>query len=293
MEQVSIRESFKIVLARIRRTAATRTTERPTADFPNALNAVGESFVDLLLNVERRGKWWLDDEGEFHECIVRRIGTRFPRNFARGTSPEWNWFPAEASRLADPMTGPDHVVGVSVPSLELSGTVCLEQKLRFGTKGDAFAGASTYLKHLRHRLGYPHPTRREFHLDSYFNGLLEAAKAILCRTKKDGTLAYSGSVPHVCLVSMGLPPNKIVVIGKPAEPSVECDSVGFLGPTINRREFSDATPAVRIVQRAGVRLWMGLDSLLEDCTDEEAEAAWRTAVARLTADVHNLSWRSK
>lgn len=291
--QRTIRDSIQAALARIRQTAATRgSTELPTAKFSNAVNAVGENFVDLLLHAKRQGNWWFDEEGKFHECIVSRMGDRSPRNFSRGVSPEWNWFPPKASRLADPMTGPDHVVSVSVPSLELTGSVCLEQKLRFGTPGDAFAGATTYLKHLLHRLDCPRPTTQEFHLDSYFNGLLEAAKAVLCKTKKDGTLAYSGSVPQVCLVSTGLPPNKVLVSAKSGGSTVECEYVGFLAPTINRSELEKQIPAVRVVQRAKVRLWMGLDSLLEKCTVEEVEKAWSTAVARLTEDVCNPNWRT-
>ena len=289
--QVSIRESMAEVLARIRRSAEKRgKTELPTADFSNAVNSVGENFVDLLLNVERHGRWWLSEDGEFHECVVRRLGYRSPRNFVRGSSSEWDWLPAEASRLADPMTGPDHAVSVSVPSLHVTGTVCLEQKLRFGTPGDAFAGASTYLKHLLHRLDCPRPSKKEFHLESYFNGLLEAAKAVLCKTKKDGTLAYSGSVPQVCLVSASLQPNMVVVTDKTGV-RIECEYVGFLAPAINQNELANASPALRIMQRAKVRLWIGLDSLLDACTNEEVEEAWSTAVAQLTEDVLNPSWR--
>ena len=291
-EQATIRESIQKVLSRIRRTAARREkTELPTADFSNALNAIGENFVDLLFATERRGQWWLDETGQFHECIVRRVGERSPRIFARGVSPEWNWYPEAASRLADPMTGPDHIVRVSVPSLEFDGSVCLEQKLRFGSRRDAFAGASTYLKHLLHRLDCPRPSEKEFNLDSYFNGILEAAKAVLCRTKKNGALAYSGSVPQVCFVSTGLQPNRVVVTDKAGDSKVECEYIGFLAPTINTNELAGTSPALRIVQRAKVRLWIGLDSLLEACTNEEVEAAWSTAVAQLTEDICNPNWR--
>lgn len=293
-KNAAIRKSLQIVLSRIRLTAARqgKETELPTADFSNALNAIGENFIDLLLATERRGQWWLDETGQFHDCIVHRMGDRSPRNFVRGVSPEWNWYPKAASRLADPMTGPDHVVSVSVPSLEIDGKVCLEQKLRFGSRGDAFAGATTYLKHLLHRLNCPRPSEKEFDLDSYCNGLLEAAKAVLCRTKKDGALAYSGSVPQVCFVSIGLKPNKVVVTDKAGISKVECEYVGFLAPTINTSEFVTNSPALRIVQRANVRLWIGLDSLLEACTNEEVEGAWSTAVAQLTEDVRSPSWRS-
>ncbi len=291
--QCTIRSAILSVLSRIQRTAAQPgKTELPTADFSNALNAVGENFVDLLLNEERRGLWWLDEDGSFHECIVSRPGARFPRNFSRGVSHEWSWFPAEANRLADPMTGPDHVISVNVPSLNVTCSVCLEQKLRFGTPGDAYAGASTYLKHLLHRLGYPRPATKEFHLESYCNGLLEAAKAVLCRTRKDGTLAYSGSVPQVCMVSTGLAPKTVVVTDRSGSARVECEYVGFLAPTINRSELESGSPAVRVIQRAKVSLWIGLDSLLECCTAEEVEKAWSTSVSRLTEDVCNPTWRN-
>ena len=291
--QVSIRHSVAEVLERIRRTAERRgETELPTADFSNALNSVGENFVDLLLSKERRGQWWLSENGKFHECVVRTNGDRSPRNFARGKSPEWSWFPIEASRLADPMTGPDHVVSVKVPSLGVSDTVCLEQKLRFGTPGDAFAGASTYLKHLLHKVDCPRPSKKEFNLDSYFNGLLESVKSVLCRPKKDGTLAYSGSVPQVCLASTCLSPNKVVVTDRTGKSRVECEYVGFLAPIINSRELQSDAPAVAIVRRAKVKLWIGLDSLLQSCTDAEVEEAWATAVAQLSRDIRNPIWRN-
>lgn len=293
VERLMVRQSIQNVLSRIRRTATSRSkTELPTANFSNALNAIGENFIDLLLATERQGQWWLDETGQLHDCIIRRVGNRSPRNFVRGDSPEWNWYPEAASRLADPMTGPDHVVSVSVPSLNLSGTVCLEQKLRFGTPSDAFAGASTYLKHLLHRLGCRRPSSAEFHLDSYFNGLLEAAKAVLCRTTKHGKLAYSGSVPQVCFVSIALQPNKVIVTDKTGVSKVECEYIGFLAPTINSNDLASASPALRIVQRAKVKLWIGLDSLLEACTNEEVEAAWFTAVGQLTEDICDPSWRT-
>jgi hypothetical protein len=235
------------------------------------------------LSTERQGKWWLDETGQLHDCFIRRAGDRTPRNFARGDTPEWNWYPEAASRLADPMTGPDHVVSVRVPSLSLNGTICLEQKLRFGTPGDAFAEASTYLKHLLHGLEYRQPDAAKFDLDSYFHGLLEAAKTVLRRTTKHGKPAYSGSVPQVCFVSIALQPNKVVVTDKTGVSKVECEYVGFLAPTIKVDELASDSPATRIVQRAKVRLWIGLDSLLE---------AWSTAVAQLTENICNPRWRT-
>ena len=72
---------------------------------------------------------------------------------------------------------------------------------------------------------------------------------------------------------------------------VECEYVGFLAPTINTNELAGVSPALRIVQRAKVRLWIGLDSLLEACTNDEVEAAWSTALAQLTEDICNPNWR--
>ncbi|MEZ5943950.1 MAG: hypothetical protein R3C18_21345 [Planctomycetaceae bacterium] len=72
---------------------------------------------------------------------------------------------------------------------------------------------------------------------------------------------------------------------------VECDYVGLLAPTVNTTELAGASPALRIVRKAKVRLWIGLDSLLEVCTDEEVEAAWSTAVAQLTNDIRKPIWR--
>jgi len=60
-------------------------------------------------------------------------------------------------------------------------------------------------------LDYPLPGKKDFDVDAYCHGLMEATKALICKTKKDGTLVYSGSVPHVYFVSIGSAPHKINV----------------------------------------------------------------------------------
>lgn len=287
----SIKESILNVIDRIRRTAQTRRiTELPTAEFSNALNSVGETFVDILLQKERKGYWWLDDDGKWLECSIKSSGKRCPRNFIRGNSEDWVWFPEAASRLADPMTGPDHVVKVSVPVLSLSTHCVLEQKLRFGTKQDAFASSTTYVKHLLAGLKYPLPGNHEFDVDSYCHGLMEASRAFICKTKNDGRLAYSGSVPHVCFVSVGSMPYTIKVQEKPSGPITECDCVGFLSPAVNKAAFEKDTPHRKIVQRAKVRIWIGLDSLLEQCEVSEVENAWEASISGLTSGIRNPKW---
>ena len=290
---VGIQDTILKTLSRIRTTARGRKgTELPSAEFSNAINAVGEQFVDSLLQVERMGEWWLDESGQWQTCAIKRVGQRAPCSFLRGDSAEWAWFPQTASRLADPMTGPDHVVHVVVPTLKLSSHVALEQKLRFGTRRDAFADSSTYLKHLLAGLEYPRPSKKEFQIGSYCDGLLESAKALLCKTKGDGSLSYSGSVPHVCFVSVCTPPNRIVVADKLGNQKVQCDSVGFLSPCIQEDSFAVDCPALSIVQRAKVRLWIGLDSLLEKCDAEEVDAAWNKAIESLSQSIRNPQWRS-
>jgi len=285
----SFRDSIVSVLSRIRRTAAQRgrRTELPTADFSDALNTVGEHFVDLLLQKERRGLWWLGEDGAFHDCAVRRLGDRVPRNFVRGDSTDWSWFPAEATRLADPMTGPDHVVRVSVPSLKLSENVCLEQKLRFNSRQDVFADASTYLKHLDvSRLDNSNSS-----FESYYQDALEEVKGVLGRRTENGTLAYSGSVPQVCFACISLSPHIITVVNRSGETRVECSYVGFLAPTVNQSSFAVEDHVVRIVRRAKVGLWIGLDSLLTACTDKEVQQAWSAALQKLTEDIRDPDWR--
>lgn len=71
-----IKNSILEVLGHIRRTAQGRSTELPTAEFSHALNAVGEILVDLLLQKERKGPWWLGNDGEWLECIIKRSGRR-------------------------------------------------------------------------------------------------------------------------------------------------------------------------------------------------------------------------
>lgn len=287
----SIKDSILKVIARIRQTAQGRsTTELPTAEFSHALNSVGEIFVDLLLQRERKGPWWLGDDGQWLDCVIKSSGKRCSRNFVRGHSPDWEWFPQAASRLADPMTGPDHVVNVSIPALSLSTHVALEQKLRFGTKQDAFASSATYVKHLVAGLHYPLPCKKEFDVDSYCHDLLEATKTLIRKTKKDGRLAYSGSVPHVCFVSLSSSPHKIYVQERPGGLVTECDFVGFLPPTVDQVAFVADTAHRKIVKRAKVRLWLGLDSLLEECEPDEVDAAWGAAIAGLSSSIRNPKW---
>src|SRR5262249_20756653 len=103
-QAVSVRDSILKALSRIRTTAQSRkATELPSAEFSNAINAVGEQFVDTLLQVERTGEWWLDETGTWRTCSVKRLGRRVRSNFIRGVSAECGWFPPGASRLADPM----------------------------------------------------------------------------------------------------------------------------------------------------------------------------------------------
>lgn len=290
-EITKVKDSILGVLRRIRRTATGRSaTELPQSEFSNALNAVGEVFVDLLLQKERTGPWWFGDDGVWHECTIKSIGKRRYRNFARGNSTEWDWFPQTASRLADAMTGPDHVVTASVPSLSLSTNVVLEQKLRFSTKKDAFASSSTYAGHLVAGLDYPLPSRKAFDVDKYCHGLLEATKAIICKTKKDGRLAYSGSVPHVCFVSIGSSPFKINVKEQPDGPVTECEFVGFLSPCVDQSSFESETANRQVVLYAKVRLWLGLDSLLEQCDVDEVQTAWDAAISGLSECINKPKW---
>lgn len=191
------------------------------------------------------------------------------------------------------MTGPDHIVTVTVPSLELSVNVALEQKLRFGSRQDAFADGTTYIKHLLARLDYPPPSKNDFQIDSYCNGLLEATRAMICRTKKDGRLTYSGSVPQVCFASVLTSPNKVFVFDRETKTITQCDCIGFLPPAVNTVAFATECKARGIIEKARVRLWLGLDSLLQVCSEQEVEAAWREAVDNLTQAIHQPKWQTK
>jgi len=73
--------------------------------------------------------------------------------------------------------------------------------------------------------------------------------------------------------TIALQPNKVVVTDKTGVSKVECEYVGFLAPIINLNDLASDSPAIRIVQRAKVRLWIGVDSLLEACTNEEVDEA--------------------
>ncbi len=77
---------------------------------------------------------------------------------------------------------------------------------------------------------------------------------------------------------------------KPDGLVTECDFVGFLPPTVDHAAFAADTVQRKIVQRAKVRLWLGLDSLLEQCELHEVETAWETAIAGLNSSIRNPKW---
>lgn len=297
-DSASVRDGVLSVLRRMRTNPACRRQLLP--DFSIALNAVGEPFVYLLLQRERKGAWWLTDDGEWHECSLKSLGRRVPRNFLPGSSPEWGWFPATSKvrHIADRMTGPDHVVTVKVKSLKLSMNVVLEQKLRFGTNQDAVATASTYVYHLRKGLkgegdvGFLMPEAPAGVDHEFVDRFLAATKKVLLKTKRD-VLLHCGSVPQVCFVSVQTPPHKVFVCNKDYRDTVDCNAVGFLAPAINHAAFSCDSVARRIVQQAKVRLWLGLDSLLDQCGTEEVEEAWGSAIEQLNASVRNPGWDTR
>lgn len=288
----------KCILETLSQIRKTKAAKLPGPEFSNAINAVGEQFVDMLLKSERTGKWWLDDNGEWLECTVKRVGNRVAKNFLPGESSEWEFFTKTATRptLADPLTGPDHVVSVDVPKMGLKNIrVVLEQKLRFG-RHDVLANSSTYVRHLRAGLGkegrkYQAPKTKDFQIEPYCNGLLHAAKDVLCHTDGKGALTYSGKVPHVCFVSICLSPNKIIVRDKGSGERVECDFAGFLPPCVNQESFTKDSPTRKIIYHAKVRLWIGLDTLLKQCQAAEVENAWRKAIKRLSQSVRDPQWR--
>lgn len=269
-----------------------------SADFSDAINAVGERFVDLLLQQERSGRWWLACNGQWHKCRIKSVGKRIPRNFLPGTPEDWDWFPkSEVVRhLADRMTGPDHVVTVAVDSLNISEHVVLEQKLRFGSRQNLFADASTYVKHLRDGVKNKHGNKVSLPNDissvdeSFFSMFLEATKAVLLKRNRHDKLTHSGKVPHVCFVSMLTRPHKVFVSDANYTSVVECGHVGFVAPSLNHRSLEGESIAKRITERANVRLWLGLDSLLQQCTAEEVESAWTTAVSELSSNVRSPRW---
>jgi hypothetical protein len=98
------------------------------------------------------------------------------------------------------------------------------------------------------------------------------------------------AAPQVCLVSVQTPPHKVFVCNREYKDTVVCDAVGFLAPTVSHAAFAGDSATRRIVQQAKVRLWIGLDSLLDRCEAEEVEEAWCSAIARLSANVRNPKW---
>ena len=280
----SIKASILAVLTHIRETATKPgKTQLPTAAFSNALNSVGERLVDLLLEKERTGDWWLSEEGDWLRCTVQRTEPRVTRHFYS----EETLLPT-SKHLADPMTGPDHLVWVSVPARDISSNVVLEQKLRFGTRQDAFADSGTYLKHLLYKLDHNAPTETDLDPESYCKKLFASLENRIGTTT--GRIGASGTVPQVCFWSIHSPLNKIIVGDKEPRKVTQCDFVGFLPPIVNTASFKKKSPAVEVIRRAKVQLWLGLDSLLAVCEESEVEKAWDVAVKELSTALHNPTW---
>lgn len=289
LPDVSVRDSILAVLARIRQSAIGQgKTKLPTAEFSRALNSVGERFIDLLLQNECTGNWWLGENGEWLQCTVRSTGRRVTRHFYSGDTPETQLL-STSKHIADPLTGPDHIVSVFVPSLNLNSNVVLEQKLRFSTRQDAFADSGTYLKHLLYKSRYTSPKECDFDPDSYCNGLLTSLVNVMGTTM--GRVGFIGTVPQVCFLLVSTPPNKIIIGDKESKKITKCDFVGFLPPIVATESFMKNSPASEIIRRAKVRLWIGLDSLLNVCEASEVEAAWNIAIKELSTDLHNPKWR--
>lgn len=288
--ETDLKESLLDVLQRIRTTAlSSNSTELPVPEFSNGLNAVGEEFIDELLQQPRTGRWWLDENGRWLECTVCIKGRRTRSTFLRGDSSEWEWFPKDAHRLADPMTGPDHVVEVSLPAKRKSFKVVVEQKLRFGSKQDAFATGSTYMKHLRSNLRYPAPDR-DTEIDNYCDDLLAAAREHIKKTTSNGRLTYSGKVPHVCFASVMTPPGKIYISSDDGQ-AIECSHVGFLAPTMDYPSISEESSVLRVLQRARVSLWISVEQLISQCSNKEVLSAWTRSIEELTQHVFHPDWR--
>ena len=280
----SIKASILAALTHIRETATKPgKTLLPTAAFSSALNSVGERLVDLLLEKERTGNWWLSEEGDWLRCTVQRTEPRVTRHFYRDEP-----LLPTSKHLADPMTGPDHLVRVSVPALDLNSDVVLEQKLRFGTRQDAFADSGTYLKHLLYKSGLNAPTETDFKSESYCTKLFELIEKVGTTMGQAGA---AGTVPQVCFWSIRSKRNKIIVRDKESKKITECDFVGFLPPIVNTASFKKKSPAVEVIRRAKVQLWIGLDSLLEVCEESEVETAWDEAINELSTALHNPTWR--
>lgn len=292
--QYRVRRSLLTVLDRIKRSRSK--TELPVSAFSEALNAVGERFIDCLLGSPRTGKWWLAPDEQWHECTIRRLGERREaRTFLPADHPSWQtWFPKTATRLADALTGPDHLVSAEIPSLNQTVTVVLEQKLRLSTRQNAIATGRTYFAHLRAKpLKYQDLKKADHaNLDKYCAGLLDAIRLLLTPVQKGAAFFYSGKVPHVVYASILTEPN-LIHVSDVKDGMITCRDAGFLAPIIDRTHFTSDNPYARIVRRSAVHLWVGLDDLLKCCGDEEVEAAWNSTLTWLTETICNPLWRTK
>ncbi len=94
---------------------------------------------------------------------------------------------------------------------------------------------------------------------------------------------------YACII--GCPPHKINVQEQPSGSITECDFVGFLSPCVDHSSFAHATAQRQVVLRARVRLWFGLDELLERCEPDEVQAAWDSAIAGLSECIRNPTWK--
>jgi len=202
--------------------------------------------------------------------------------------PTWDWIPANAQPFADALTGPDHVVRVTLPN-SAEHLVVLEQKMRFG-KDSAIAGPATYLRHLKHKTAFRCPDVRE-DVDGYLTELnTQIQKKMFAGN--NGEKVYRGTVPQVCMTSLLSQPSRILIKMADKKDLVVCQSVGFLSPV--RRDLSFLQQDnfyLKLVRQLRVRLWIGLDSLLRKCTDQQVQSAWNKALKSHEDALYNAQWK--
>jgi len=250
-------------------------------NFSAALNAFGEMFVNNLLKESLEGRWWYDFEKEkFKNCkiiIKNESSTKKYRFIWNDILENPEEFDAERVKrveailkkdelaIGDGNTNPDHIITVETDEGEYK---CMtEQKLRFSPK-DISASPETIKQYV-----YPEKFEEKQNLK------------IILKDHLDPTKNPKGKTLQVAFYSM-LSYNAVTLSPKKSkdqksEGLVQCGYLGFLAPSIKEEKFKENNTIKKNCKEANLKLWIGLDSILEKSSDDYVSKAWTDAYISL------------
>lgn len=273
----------------------------PKAHFSQALNGLlGEHFIQhLLRDAPATGNFWIDESGNRTRCTIwieRTLKRRF--HFVPGATSAWSWY--GRSVIGDPMSTPDHIVTVKLADNTMR-LAALEQKFRF-TLADANATPAKYMKHLLVGLSNLPSRKDNTDVDGYCAALVEALKRYVKPIRAEGDDAgsaddvFPGSVPQLAFLSMALEHGSIQFSEERSRESgasrLTVDTLGFLTPLVGKTPFVDDLNR-KVVARARVHLWVGLDELLRCYSAKQVEDAANKALGEYWNALVNPDWRER